>query len=181
MIPRGPILLSVLWVAAVLPALAGTAHYPITQEQIAAALTSGGMQVSPDQVSLLSHVVARVAQPALRLKSIQPEANNGMVARIECANPAQCLPFMVALHVNGVALSSAAQEQGTGQSDPSAILVHAGASAILLLDGAHVHISVPVICLENGGLGKTIRASSPDRHQFYTVQVAGERVLRGRL
>lgn len=179
MIPRRRILLSVLWVAAVLPALAGSAHYPITQVQIAAAISSGGMQVSPDQISLLSHVVARVAQPALKLKSIQPEANNGMVARIECADPSQCVPFMVALHVSNGVLSAAAQEPDPGQSNT--LLVHAGATAVLLLDGAHVHICIPVICLGNGTLGQTIRATSPDRHQFYTVQVAGERILRGRL
>ena len=115
------------------------------------------------------------------IESIQPEADHGMVARIECADPAQCFPFMVALHVRTALLSRPRRRSRSRQSNSSALLVQPDASAMLLLDGAHVHISIPVICLENGALGQTIRATSPDRHQFYTVQVAGERVLRGRL
>lgn len=183
MIPRWPILVPVLWMAAALPALAGSGHYLITQEQIAAAITSGGMPVTTDQVSLLSSVVARVAQPVLQLKSVRSDGDLGMIARLECASPAQCLPFMVALHLNNAALTSATQglKPDQGLSKPPSLLVHAGTSAVLLLEGAHVHISVPVICLESGALGQTIRATSPDRHQYYTVQVVGQRILRGRL
>jgi len=175
MISRRQILLSALSIAAAIPAFAGAGQYPITQEQIAAAITSGGMQVSPNQVSLLTHAVARVPQPVLKLKSIQPESNAGMIARMECANPSQCLPFLVALHTdNGAAIVAQ-------QSKPTELMVRAGASAILLLDGAHVHISVPVICLENGTLGQMVRAANPDKSQFYTVQVAGQQILKGRL
>ena len=50
---------------------------------------------------------------------------------------------------------------------------------ILLLEGTHVHITLPVICLENGAMGQIIHVSSPDRRQFYTAQVARRRIAAG--
>jgi flagella basal body P-ring formation protein FlgA len=57
----------------------------------------------------------------------------------------------------------------------------AGSRATLLLEGDHVHIQVPVVCLQNGAVGQTIRVASPDHKQTYVAQVTGNNVLRGRL
>lgn len=187
MIQCRSILGPVLWAAAICPALAGSAHFPITPEQIAATVTRSGMQVTPDQVGLLADVVASVAQPALKVKSIQQTGDHRLIARMECATPDQCLPFMVALRINqgqGPQLISSAEQSlapGNAPSKFTAPLVRAGAPAILLLDGTHVHITLSVICLENGALGQTVRAATPDRRMFYTAQVTGDRLLRGRL
>jgi flagella basal body P-ring formation protein FlgA len=59
--------------------------------------------------------------------------------------------------------------------------VRAGSPATLLLEGAHVHISLSVVCLESGAVGQTIRASSPDHRQVYKAQVVRDGVLEGRL
>ena len=181
--PGRPILLAVLCATAALPALAGMRHYPITPEQIASAIADDGIRVSGNEIALLADVVATVPQPALRLSSIHPAANHLLIARVECADAAQCLPFLVSLHVDGVTASPAAKEAAPQPQPhrPVAPVVHAGSKAILLLDGPHVHIRLTVICLENGVLGQTVRAANPDRSQYYFVQVAGDQLLRGRL
>lgn len=167
------------WLVGTIPALAGGGHYPITRDQVAAAVTGGGLPVSADDVSLLADVVSRVDHPILKLKSIEPAPDHQVMARLECADSAQCLPFVVLLRVNDGAASPL--EFSPKSAAPSAPLVHAGSSATLQLEGAHVHITLPVICLENGTLGQVIRAANPDRHQFYMVVVVGDRLLRGSL
>lgn len=175
---RRPILGFLFCAAASIPSLAAPREYVITQEQIAAVLASGGMGVAPNQVSPLAKVVARVADPALKVISIQKAGDRRMIARLECAHAAECLPFLVAVRVED---GASAPVPPSGLSQPQSLLVRAGSSATLLLDGTHVHISIPVICLENGSMGQRIRVANPDRSKFYTVQVAGDRLLRGAL
>lgn len=176
-----PILILVFCAAAAPLLFARSDGYPITPQQVAATVTGGGLQVSADEVSLLADVVATVPQPTLKLKSVSPAADHQVIARLECADARQCLPFMVVLNVDRGALASAAEASDGQPSRPQVPLVRAGSHAVLQLDGAHVHISIPVICLENGALGENIRVASLDRNQFYTVQVAENGVLRGTL
>ena len=181
---RRTILLAALCAAPALAASARTGYYPITTEQIAALAAGEGLQVTPAEISLLSSVVATVPQPALKLRSVKPAPNYLLIARVECADSSQCLPFMVALRLSsGVAPPAPAPEMKpvSRSSPPAPILVRSGSTATLLLDGPHVHISIAVVCLENGTLGQTVRASNPDRSQYYTVQVVGSQLLRGRL
>ena len=85
--------------------------------------------------------------------------------------------------------SSASVSVSPAQSWPGAVdivfaaapVVRRGASAMLLLDGDHVQIKIPVTCLENGTTGQTIQAADKDHHQVYTAQVVSENLLRGRL
>lgn len=170
--------------AAALPALAAPARYAITTERIAEAVSNGGVQVSPQQVTLLAGVVASVANPELKVQSIDRAGSQGVIARIACADSAQCLPFLVALRVKDdeIAVATTARPAvNVSLSRPTSFAVKQGATTALFLDGAHVHISLSVICLENGAPGQTVRATSVDRHQVFTVQVASDGTLRGRL
>jgi|SRR5580698_1329788 hypothetical protein len=178
---------NLLWIvlaATALPALAAPGRFAITTERIAQAVSSNGVQVSPDQVSLFTGVVASVANPELKVQSIDRAGSRGVIARITCADSQQCLPFLVTLHVKDGDIAGAAVARSTPAGSifkPVAFAVRQGATTALFLDGAHVHISLSVICLENGAPGQTIRATSTDRHQVFTVQVAGDGTLRGRL
>jgi flagella basal body P-ring formation protein FlgA len=180
MLQRRNILLVVVSAAAALPALAAAPQYHLTAEQVAAAVRGAGVQVTPEKVSLLADVTATVPQPLLKVKSIEPAGSDRAVARVECADSSQCLPFFVALHVGAGTLGSTVLP-GAQTSRSSVTLVRPGERAVLLLEGPHVQITLPVICLENGALGQTIRLSSPDRRLFYTAQVASGGLLRGRL
>ncbi|MGO9339068.1 MAG: hypothetical protein ACLPY1_16360 [Terracidiphilus sp.] len=164
-------------------------HTAITQAQIAAAINAAGMQISAEQVTLLSDVVATTASPTLKVESMEPWGEHRMRVRLDCGASEQCLPFYVAVRFGQDSASqpaTAASDRSQtvalrGGTDAKSFVVHAGAPAILLLDGAHVHIRVAVVCLENGASGQTIRVSSKDHKQVYMAKVIDEAVLRASL
>jgi hypothetical protein len=184
MIRRASLLFSIVVAAAALPALAAPGRYAITVERIAAAVSSSGVQVSPDQVTLFTGVVSSVADPELKVASIDRAGQQRAIARMECSSSQQCLPFVVALKVKdggSIEIASTRPASPVSTFRPVTFAVRQGSTTALYLDGDHVHISLSVICLENGAPGQTIRATSQDRHQTYTVQVASNGTLRGRL
>ncbi len=61
------------------------------------------------------------------------------------------------------------------------LTVRAGTTAILLLDGGHVHIRLTVICLESGAAGQTIRVSGKVNRLVYVAEVGSDGILRGKL
>ncbi len=179
-----PSLICISVAAAALSALAASGRYVITAEHIAAAVSSNGVQITPDQVTLFTTVVASVTNPELKVQSINRSGDGQAIARIACADSAQCLPFMVTLRIsNGanVEIASNRAEYYGAPSRPAQFVVRQGGTTALYLDGAHIHISLSAICLENGIPGQTIRATSLDRHQVFTAQVASDGTLRGRL
>lgn len=181
---RRSILVLALCAATALPVLASATHYAITAEQVAAAVADHGVQLLPEQVTFLTSVVSSSASPELKVKSIDRMGTERAIARIECAESQQCLPFVVSLNLNRTedAELTAAQPLRRGvETKPSPVLLRAGSPAVLQLNGRHVHIRLMVICLENGTLGQTIRATDHDRKQFYTAKVTEGGVLEGRL
>jgi hypothetical protein len=167
---------------AALPLTAAPGRYAIRAEQVARALSTNGAQVTPDQVDLPANVVASVAEPVLKVKSIDRADERRLFARLECVSTQQCLPFIVTVHLAGpLQPTTTASGLTNARMAPAIPVVRAGSAATLLLEGTHVHIRLPVVCLESGAAGQTIRAASPDRKQFYTVQVVREGVLEGRL
>lgn len=171
--------------AAVLSAVAAPGRYAITTELIAAAVSNNGVAISPEQITLLANVFASVARPQLHVMSVDRTENQRTVIRLECAEPEQCLPFFVTLRsdegTNWQLAANAAHASSTPKTQPAAVVVRSGSSTTLLLDGRHVHITLPVICLENGAAGQTIHVTSPDRRQSYLAQVANDGTLKGRL
>jgi hypothetical protein len=180
--------------AMALPIAATPGHSPITAEQVAAAISGTGMSVSPEQVTLLSNVVAKSGTPRLDVESIEPWGNHRMKVRLDCANHDQCLPFYVSVQLDAVrlnqnasdpsaaALSNQQSSTDAGQNhDPKAFLVRAGSRATLLIDTGHVHIRLSVVCLENGAAGQKIRVECKDPRQTYVARVVDGGVLRGNL
>lgn len=163
--------------------------FAITTAQIAAAIGGAGMTISPQQVTLMSEVVARTSTPTLRVESMKPWGDHRMKVRLNCASSEECLPFLVAVHcsdentaqlilADSVRSSTAASRPRSGSNS---IVLRAGSPAILLLDGDHMHIELSVICLENGAIGQTVRVSSKDHRQTYTAEVVDGSVLKGKL
>lgn len=117
---------------------------------------------------------------------MQTWGDHRMMVRLECESPEECVPFFVGLAVNGQEwelFNTAAAELPplAGRSPFKSYVVHAGARATLLLDGEHVHIRIPVICLENGAAGQKVRVTGRDRKQVYTAEVIDGALLKGRL
>ena len=106
---------------------------------------------------------------------------------MSCVKPEQCLPFFVAVRTSqpqAIAPEIAAPSSAAtlpAKPGPSDLVMRAGGRATLLLDGGHVHIQLPVVCLENGAIGQTIRVASLDHRLTYVAQVDANRILRGKL
>jgi hypothetical protein len=162
----------------------------ITVAEVANTIAAAGMDVSPNQVTLLSNAVAKMQNPALRVESIERWGDHRMKVRMDCISPDDCIPFFVAVRLShdlpGIEPPAVRPGNRLGQvacsaDAPAPCAVRAGSSAILLLEGQHIHIQLPVICLENGRVGQTIRATSKDRRQTYSAEVVNTRELRGRV
>ena len=174
-----------------LPAAATTGRDAITPEQIAAAISTAGVAITGKQVTLLTEVFARTRAPALEVKSMDPIDSHRMKVRLECANVEECVSFYVIAYrdVEGAAQPYPARPVQAPGSNATAISrterstfdLRAGSSATLLLEGDHMSIQLPVICLENGVIGKTIRVASIDHRQTYTARIFDGRLLRGKL
>lgn len=165
-------------------AFAASARYPISKEQVAAAVSNGGVAVAPEQVTLLADVVASTRTPRLTVSSIQRWGNQRMMARLECESSDECLPFFVSVKVDpGVAGAPSVVRAPlpASVSTPKHFLVKSGTPATLLLDGERVHIRLAVICMESGVAGQTIRAMDRDRKVVFRAQVIDGGLLQGRL
>lgn len=174
-----------LCAAMALPAVAAPSPNVITAELVADTLSAAGMKVSAQQVTLLADVIASTSKPALRVESMERWGDHRMRVRLACDSNSECMPFLVAVNWNGddatLASSSSSSVIAQTKSQPAPIVVHAGSPAILLLDGDHVHIQLPVFCLENGAAGQTVRVVSKEQRKTFTAQVLSESVLKGRL
>jgi hypothetical protein len=168
--------------AAALPAAAAPIRHAVTPAEVVAAMSNIGMQISPDQVTLLAEVVTSTGNPQLTVKSMQRWDDHRVMVRLECANREQCLPFFVGLRLSQEETSQAAALSALRTTTKTAApAVRIGSPATLLLDGDHVHIRVAVICLQNGTTGQTIRATDKDHRVVYTAEVVDGGVLRARL
>lgn len=165
------------------PAAMAAAQNAITPRQIAAALDSAGMSTTPEQVVLLTNVVATTSAPALKFESAELWSDHRIKVRLSCVRPEECLPFFVAVQGSQpqavTADTTAAIPPAQSPSSPPAM--RAGGHATLLLEGDHIHIQLPVVCLESGAIGQTIRVTSLDHRLTYLAQVDGDRTLRGKL
>lgn len=176
-----------LFAAMALPAVAASSRVPITTEQVAAAINGAGMRVSADQIVLLADVMSSNNAPRLKVESMERWGDHQMKFRLDCIKTEECLPFFVAVRwsqaesVPPVFADHSSTAISQTKPGSNSFIVRSGTPAILLLDGDHIHIQLPVVCLENGATGQTIRVASPDHRQTYTAQVGDDAVLRGRL
>jgi hypothetical protein len=169
------------------PAAAASAQNPIAREQIAAALSSAGMNATPEQVVLLTNVVATTRAPALKVESAELWSDHRIKVRLSCVRSEECLPFFVAVRgsqpqaVSPVIADASPAASLPAKPVPDALVIRSGGRAILLIEGDHIHIQLPVICLQNGAVGQTIRVTSLDHRETYAAQVDENGTLRGRL
>jgi hypothetical protein len=181
-----PFLLSIGLAGYVLPVMAATpGHYSISTDNVAATISASGMTVSPEQITFLTDVVATKPAPALKLRSVEKIGSERLSARMECIESDECLPFFVAIQTGQqseqqiAAISTSYAPAGT--TSRAAAVVRAGTTVNLFLDGEHIHIRIPVKCLESGAPGQTIRVEEKSNRLVYTAQVVDGSAVRGRL
>lgn len=166
-------------------AMANTpAHrFPLSMGQIADALASAGLVVNVSQVEFLSTVNAASEQARLQVVNTASRAGGNTVVKLRCLDNHECLPFYVMVHAS-TTMSSVPPDSGkTPVIEDTSFprVVRGGDFATLILESADYRISVPVICLQNGARGQTIRVASRDHRRFFEGEVIGSGMLRGRL
>lgn len=175
--------------AAPLSAQEPTTRHPLTAETVAATLAPLGLFVEAAQLELPAALTTVSAHPELRVAAAEllPEAR--LRVRITCAQAGDCQPFLVTVRqlspaAGLAALTSLDRTLLPAASFPAhntAARLQAGQHATLLLEDAHMRISVPVIVIDSGEPGTEVRASSLDRKQLYRAVVADAGTLRGSL
>ena len=158
----------------------------INPQQVVAALMGRNILVSPEQVILPSRVPARTSSPSLDVVSASRTDLDNTKVRLRCRDSRDCLPFYAVIRgrnlENGFeSLAKSAPQMAVPSPVREPWLVRSGERAILVLEGGHLRIEMPVICLSNGSAGKSIRVTTTNRKQVYQGQVAGIGLLKGGL
>jgi hypothetical protein len=182
----------ILWLvtisAAVSPAATAAQHYAISAATLAEVVSRIGVPVSPDQITLPTGVVSTMPSPLLKIRSVVKLDNERLLVRLECVNSDECLPFLVDVRVGlGSEAQIAALDSGSSSSSRAtqpgggAQAVRSGSPVTLVLDGDHVHIRVPAICLQAGAPGQMIHVTDTHHRLVYLAQVVDTSVVKGTL
>jgi len=57
-------------------------------------------------------------------------------------------------------------------------VLRSGDPATMVFNNRFLHISMPVICLQSGRQGQTIRVASIDHRRFYKAEIMGPGLLK---
>jgi hypothetical protein len=180
-------------------------RFPLTERQVARALSERGIQTADEQVSLSARMVATEPEPILDVLSVEtlgesPSAKHSQVrsrVKLACRLPGRCLPFYAIVNkpelagdpatiasttspaVSSARVSASAAARNAQLNARSDITMRAGTRATLVMDDHRSHIQVTVITLENGIVGHRIRVASPDHKQVYFGEVVTASLLKG--
>jgi len=178
-------------IAALLP-LAGSvagadaSRLQIEPRQVAAILATHSIHVSPNRI-LVPVVPTHSTKPDLEIAAFEILDPTRARVKLRCRDARDCLPFFATMSWDSNAeLENAGEkwkrirpESASRASGPEApLLVRTGDTAILVLEGEHVRIQLPVICLSSGTAGKMVRVTTTDRKQIYRAEVVGAGLLR---
>ena len=156
---------------------------PISREHILATLHSSGMGIEPGQMEQLSGVTAAEPNPPLRVVSVDMLDGESDKVLLRCAHPGAGLPFYVVVHWGHSGGASAAWPARPGESPLRSsvpaqdLLVRSGKFVVLLLDGNYIHMTLPVLCLQNGGRGQQVRVINKATKKRYLARVTGPGVV----
>ena len=166
------------------PALAepNAARMRISSSQVAGALQAAGWKISAAQVKFLSQVTSDRAEPGLEVVEVSKWREDQGKARLRCHDRHACLPFFVLIegvdsNVVGAGTSSSVQKIALG-SAPVPPLMRSGDHVAMVFADKALRIRIPVICLQSGSRGQTIRVTSEDHKRFFKAEVVAPGVLR---
>jgi hypothetical protein len=166
-----------------MPSQTATARVLDPVPGIVDALASAGISVQPSQIELLSGASALGEGATVRIVKMTDAAPGTIRVTLRCQDNRECLPFLVLVH------GAAPVKAGSVRSDAKAHVlpklqqnvVRGGDHATLVLETPNSRMSFPVICLQNGNRGQTVRVTSLDRARFYQAEVVAPGLLKGNL
>ncbi len=152
---------------------------PISRECILRALHSSGVSILPKQMEELSGMTAAEPNPPLKVLSIDMLDADSDRVLLRCEHPNTCLPFYVLVHWGQLAARPGQTHRKPAQPEQRAanLLVRSGRTVVLRLEGEYIHMTLPVLCLQNGGRGQQVRVISKDTKKRYVARVTGPGVV----
>jgi hypothetical protein len=167
-----------------------TDRFAITPEHVSRVLNSAGIAAKTEEVQFLSTVNSAGQNPQLTVVNVSTWRDGNLKALLRCQNIRECLPFYVVLRdkkapiqtssfYNVLHESFVSQKKINGKSAEKPLVV-GGQHAMLVINTRNSRITLPVICLESGRKGETIRLASPDKKQKYEGEVVQAGVLQGK-
>ena len=158
----------------------------ISLQNVANALSAAGLPVSATQIEFLSAVPTRHLNPILEVTTISRTSVEDALIKLRCRPGPDCIPFYVL--ARGVSTEAWKNPAPSGRPAPPVVtaryrrpIVHGGDHASLVLDGTRFRITLPVMILENGARGQTIRVTSLDRKRTYRAEAIEPHLVRGSL
>ena len=107
---------------------------------------------------------------------------------LHCVRPEDCVPFMVSARDpetqrgNSPHAASSAESSTRVQSSAGfALLVRPGETAMLTWDQAGIRVTLPVTCLDAGGLGQYVRVRLKSTPQVLRAEVVGNGAVQVKL
>jgi hypothetical protein len=150
---------------------------------VADAMELTGTAVNPDQIEFLSGGGNIREDAEVRVLKVTKGTDGALKVELRCQDNHECLPFYVLVHgldrVNLILPEKRAQP-GTAARAPQN-LIRGGDHATLILESRDSRISMPVICLQSGVRGQTIRVASTDRKQVFDAEIVATGMLKGNL
>ena len=156
---------------------------PISRDCILRALHSSGVSILPEQMEELSGMTAAEPNPPLKVLSVDMLDADSDKVLLRCEHPNTCLPFYVLVHWGrledgstsrpGQTIRKAAQPEQRAAN----LLVRSGRTVVLMLAGEYIHMTLPVLCLQNGGRGQQVRVINKDTKKRYVARVTGPGVV----
>ncbi len=181
---------SVLVFAAVIPAAVSqpaVARISSQAQRVVDALRLAGVVVAPDQIELLSGVRSAEEGASLRVVSTTDTSPGTAKVKLRCQDNHECLPFYVLVHnldkadVGSVRMQAVPVVVPATQASVPQNVIRGGDHATLILESADARMNLPVICLQSGVRGQTIRVASPDHRQFFDGVIVAPGILKGSL
>ena len=163
-------------------------RYPVSQADIAKALSVIGLSVEASQVHLPVQMNAAIESPKLEIVTTQPMGNSQLRLEFRCVKAAECLPFFAIVDVENANLISAEihskpvaaiaarhevkVQTGEGAAAPTRVRV--GSHAVLIIRDGHLDIRLQVLAIDNGVMGEQVRVCTLDRKKVFHATVIGE-------
>jgi hypothetical protein len=174
-------------------AYAAAARFPVTSDQVVAAMRDRQLPIEGLHVTMPTSITASIDHPSLNIESMTLLTPNNAQLRVSCRERGVCLAFYVSAtwpapsatvtmppglgHSSGQA-GEAKLEHTVTRSEPT---LRAGSQATLFFEGDRLHIRMRVVCLQGGVMGDKVRVATPDHKQTYTAEILSPTLLKGSL
>jgi hypothetical protein len=104
---------------------------------------------------------------------------------LHCVRPEDCVPFLVSARGEAPARRPENNSSGLAPSSQNAasfsLLVRPGDTALLTWDQSGIRVTLPVTCLDAGGLGQYVRVRLKNTPQVLRAEVVGTREVQVKL